>query len=148
MSNGRLYFDLAEAVRISEQTVQASEHTDSFSDTLDGTKTGPALMWVKDAGTYLMSNAVPRPENDVLYGRAYAADGLLLQQPDDSSTAGWDDVWQTAREICGGDDFAEYFPLNELLPVMQGALNAGCTHLVIDVSDDSIGIEIVKEPGN
>jgi hypothetical protein len=144
MSN-RIYFDLAEAVRIGEATVQATEHTDSFSDREDGTKTGPALMWVKDAGTYLMSNAVPRPENDVLYGRAYRHDGLLLKQPDDSSTEGWDDVWDTTRDICGGDDFAEYFPLGDLLPAMQAQLQQGFTHLAIEVSDESLEIFMEKE---
>jgi hypothetical protein len=136
----KLYFDLAEAVRIGEATVQATEHADSYSDQMDGNKTGPALMWVKDAGTYLMSNAVPRPESDMLYGRAYTHDGLLLKQPDDSAAWEWTEVWETARAICGGDDFAEYLALSDLLPLMQRALRAGCTHLVIAVSDDALDI--------
>jgi hypothetical protein len=97
-------------------------------------------MWVKDAGTYLMSNALPRIENDVLYGRAYTKDGLLLQQPDDSRSTEWDDVWHTARDICGGDDFAEYLPLSDFLPQLQTALHAGFHHLVIDVSDEALDI--------
>lgn len=144
MSNGKLYFDLAEAVRVAEATAQATEHVDSFSDQEDGTKTGPALVWVKDAGTYLMSNARPRPDNDVIYGRAYTADGLLLQQPDRSDSPGWDDVWNTARDICGGDDFAEYFGLDELLRVLQAGLGEGFTHLVVEVSDDAVEIGMEK----
>ena len=140
MSNGKIYFDLAEAVRIAEATLEAPEFRVSFSDSLDGIKTGPSLMWVKDAGCYLMSNATPRPESDVLYGRAYTHDGLLLQQPSDTSSAAWGEVWETARAICGGDDFAEYFPLDDMLPQMRVALAAGCTHLVIDVSDEALDI--------
>lgn len=145
MSNGKLFFDLAEAVRVGEATVQATEHGDSFSDQQDGVKTGPALMWVKDAGTYLMSNAIPRPESDLIYGHAYKHDGPLLKQPDDSSDEAWDDVWQITRMICGGDDFAEYFPLDELLPKMQETLADGFTHLVVDVSDDAIEIKMEQQ---
>ena len=106
MSTGKIYFDLREAVRVAELTVQAPEHRDSFADQMEGRSTGPALMWVKDAGTYLMGNGRPRPDDDVIYGRANSPNGMLLKQPESLDDDGWNDVWHTARDICGGDDFA------------------------------------------
>jgi hypothetical protein len=145
MSDRTIYFRLDETLRVAEATAQATSHHDSFVDQENGTKTGPALMWVKDAGTYLMSNASPRPDNDVIYGRAFAADGLLLKQPDDSRSPAWDAVWNTTREICGGDDFSEYFELDDLLPQLRAALADGWTHLVLTVSDETVDLTFRRD---
>lgn len=56
--------------------------------------TGPSLWWVKDDGTYIMSNGVV-PEGTVRPKVAYA-EGL-----------GEDADWDLVAEVCGGDDFCE-----------------------------------------
>lgn len=142
--NGKLYFDLAEVVRIAEATVAGTNHRDSFSDQADGVKTGPALVWAKDQGTYLLSNANPRPDGDVIYARASRHDGLLLSQDATSAPGDWDEVWQTTREICGGDDFAEYLALDDLLSWLQASLRAGQTHLVLEVDDEAMQVGTEK----
>ena len=140
--SGKVFFPLRTVLGMAEVTLAAAGHSDSFSDSEDGGHTGPALMFVKDSGTYLMSNAVPRLEgNGVIYGRAFTRDGLLLRQPVDSSSASWDQVWDVSREICGGDDFAEYFVLHAgLAEQLRCAVRDGQQWLVLGVSADSISI--------
>lgn len=128
---GRLYFPLDPVLMLAEYTLTAPEHGDSFADTEDGIKTGPALMWVKDQGTYLMTNASPRPEGDVLYAR---------EEPQEAAPkldGSHEDDWDTCRSICGGDDFAEYLRLDA--PTMAGWRQAkadGFGWLVVEVMPD------------
>lgn len=132
--SGLLYFDLAEALRIAEETVAAPAHGVG----------GPCLVWAKDAGTYLMSNAIPRPANDVIYARAHHRDGLVLREPDRTSGVNaerWDEVWDETRRICGGDDFAEFFELSDLLPVMREGARLGDTWLIFIVTPASVTFE-------
>jgi hypothetical protein len=124
-----LYFDLGEVLRVAEATLAATEHQDSFVDAADGKVTGPALMWVKDSGIYLMSNAVERPENDVIYARDGQPDGPLL---DGTSR----DDWERCRELVGGDDFAEYFHLDRATMAMLRVAKAHRgTSFIVDVLD-------------
>jgi hypothetical protein len=140
-----LHFPLADVLSVAEASESANEHTSGFADTEAGVETGPAIIWVKDAGTYLMSNAIPRSEL-IIYGRAHTPDGLLLKQPDDSSDPGWDEVWHETRAICGGDDFAEYFKTQELLPAIRQALADDYTHLVIVVDENTLDLGFEKCP--
>lgn len=131
--NGTLFFDLAHAIRVAEETVAAAEHVESFCGV-----GGPCLIWAKDAGTYLMSNAVPRPKEDVIYARADSPTGMLLQE----ETPGDADVWDETRRICGGDDFAEFLELEDMLSAMKRAAAAGYTQLIFEVNGDNISIEM------
>lgn len=140
----RLYFPLKPVLALAEYTLGASKHTSGYADTQDGKETGPALMWVKDAGTYLMSNAIPRPEGDVIYGRADLPTGLLLREPKDTASTAWNEVWDVTRTICGGDDFAEYFPLDDNLSAqLLAAARDDHTWLVLEVSTESISLVTV-----
>jgi hypothetical protein len=136
--SGRLYFPLAEALRVADATLTAPEHGDSFVDREEGRKTGPALMWVKDQGTYLMSNAggVPDPA-DVLYGRLDRTAPLLDGTHEDD--------WDTCRDVCGGDDFAEYLPLNpQVVSQWRDALAEGFQWITLDVSPEQFSVSVTK----
>lgn len=129
----KLYFPLADVVRVAEATVAAPTH--HVADWLnEGIAQEPALMWVKDDGTYLMSNAEPRPDDDVIYARTTPGPrGQVL-----NGGGSYDLV----RSICGGDDFAEYLTLNGSLGrALRDALDAGAKWLVIGVSAGSFSIE-------
>jgi len=88
-------FDLQQ---VAEQIRHAMSCTE-WKQTYGQTDERAGLWWVKDSGTYLMSNGIngaPRP--DVAY-----ADGL-----------GPDAEWDLVQQVCGGDDFAEYIGIDEM----------------------------------
>lgn len=137
MSGKKLYFPLAEVAALTEATRAATEHTDSWMDSEDGRTTGPALMWVKDDGTYLMSNVV-RAEGEmptVIFGRAYSPDGPLVGSG----------AWDLAREMCGGDDFAEYLTVgagDNMGDLILSAHRDGLRWFVLEVERESISIGV------
>lgn len=91
-----------------------------------GEATGPALWWVKDDGTYLMSNGsvVTRPE--VVY-----AEGLSNK----------DDCYDTLIDICGGDDFAEVFGDDVMSLIENAPFVDGWVVLTVDEGEVSIRVE-------
>lgn len=128
MSRATLKFDAPAVARLMEHAAAAPEHRHSEFEAADGR--GPALMFVKDDGIYVMSNGLPgleRPGN-VVYARNY------------DPRKG--DVWDRCRDAVGGDDFAEYIGLTELGPMPENAVA-----LVIGVSesDFTVGWEL-EEP--
>ncbi|WP_378741424.1 hypothetical protein [Nocardia brasiliensis] len=54
-----LWFRLSEVAPIVEHAMSASEHT-KYPDPNDDSPAVPSLIWVKDDGTYLLSNGRPR----------------------------------------------------------------------------------------
>lgn len=94
----------------------------------------PALHFVHDRGLYLMSNGRPNlPQADP--GRVIYAEGF---DPDKES---FDDWWEGARAIVGGDDFVEPLSLSQgqldaARAILDGRLNA--THFHIEVTDTSL----------
>lgn len=56
------------------------------------------ILFVKDQGVYLMARGLT--ENAVVYAQGF-----------NPETDDFDDWYDTARDICGGDDFAETIPL-------------------------------------
>ena len=133
--SGALWFPLAQVTALAQATCVATAHKASLVD--EGATPYPALWWVKDSGTYLMSNADPMLEGGVLYGRAYSPGGLLLEPPADSDGTGWDDVWDRSRDICGGDDFCEPIAINgALLAQLRAARNARHNWVVLTTTDD------------
>lgn len=134
---GQLHFPLDHTVLVAEATLLATEHGDSFLDTEEGRTTGPALMWVKDSGTYLMSNARPRPGDDVIYGRAMEPTGPLL---DDSGQH-----YDLTAAICGGDDFAEYIHLDaQTMHLLRTGLAEYAGWLTLGVDGDRFTIGVTK----
>jgi hypothetical protein len=88
-------FDLQQ---VAEQIRHAMSCTE-WKQTYGQTDERAGLWWVKDSGTYLMSNGIngaPRPEV------AYAHD------------LGADADWDLVQDVCGGDDFAEYIGIDEM----------------------------------
>jgi hypothetical protein len=139
VTGGRLFFPLGEVLRVADATLAGTEWGDSFTDQEAGRKTGPALMWVKDAGTYLMPNLTGAPDPaDVLYGRDGSPTGTVLDGDAD---------YGRVREVCGGDDFAEYLPLTpEFMERLRAMQAQGAAWLVLDVAADgeSFGVYTAK----
>ncbi|MGW4368041.1 hypothetical protein ACWEKT_20600 [Nocardia takedensis] len=96
-----LWFPLEQVSPIAEHAMAAPEHTWSPYDT--DPLVGPALVWVKERGTtYVCSNGRPRQLDPNRPGTTLTcyAHGWATFSPYLSATA------------VGGDDFAEYLPLN------------------------------------
>ncbi|GIJ65026.1 DUF3085 domain-containing protein [Virgisporangium aurantiacum] len=136
-----LYFDLPAALRLAEHAAAATEHSTSFTETEAGVACPGALLWVADAGIYLMSGGIP---------------GLRVDPTDDASghvlvyADGWteeDDFHDRHDSELGGDDFVEHLHLRQrygtrrdgsgvtLLQAMRVAATSGYRCLVIDVHD-------------
>lgn len=85
------------------------------------------LLFVKDAGIYLMANTDPRQmRGDDLGAVACFADGY-----------GPDADYEAVRLAAGGDDFAEFLPLIEVLRVINAAPNDKWFVIGFDPDSDS-----------
>jgi hypothetical protein len=88
------------------------------SEALPGAEKGtphPQLIFVNDYGLYLMSNGIPGivPEKD--------GDNVIFAEGFDPRTTDFDDYWYAAQRIVGGDDFAEYLDIEQMLPIPPNA---------------------------
>ncbi|MFE7525794.1 DUF3085 domain-containing protein [Kitasatospora sp. NPDC057542] len=129
-----LRFPLADILPLAEHAAAASDHrTDPYSDA-----SGACLIWVKDDGTYIMSNGLPHLPGKDIHHHVVHADG-------------WGPGTENELRCTpvGGDDFAEYFPLNEplssdttttMLDQLRAAVADGLRWLELEVSEDSIGL--------
>ncbi|MEV0133688.1 DUF3085 domain-containing protein [Dactylosporangium sp. NPDC050688] len=138
-----LYFDLPAVLRLAEHAAAAPEHSQSFTEHEDGITCPGALVWVADAGVYLMSGgepglrvdpADPHSSYEVVYADGWTADDATSH-----------DRYRTA---IGGDDFAEHLHLHDvysrsrdgrqltLLQAMRVAAVRGYRALLIDVHDE------------
>jgi hypothetical protein len=141
-----LYFNLAEALRLSEHAVAAPEHSQSFSEHEDGRRCPGGLAWVADWGSYLMSTGLP---------------GLRVD-PDDPDSAnvvvyaeGWgpdSDRSALAHTDIGGDDFVEHLHLTAVdepgTPPLIDLLRAGAKsefkYLVLRVAGEEFDLRLSR----
>ncbi|MFB8243016.1 DUF3085 domain-containing protein [Kitasatospora purpeofusca] len=129
-----LRFPLADILLLAEHAAAAPDHrTSSFSDA-----TGACLVWVKDDGTYFMSNGSPHLPGRATHHHVVHADGW-----------GPGTENELRNTPVGGDDFAEYFPLNEplsgdatstMLEQIRAAVADGLRWLELEVSKDTVGL--------
>lgn len=88
----------------------------------------PALHFVHDQGLYLMSNGRPsQPKDDP--NRVIYAEGF---NPEKEAFEDW---WEGARAIVGGDDFVEPLPIDQHIEPARKMLNGSIepTHFFIKV---------------
>jgi len=97
----------------------------------------PALWFVHDQGLYLMSNGEP-PQKGEKEGklRVAYADGF------DPSKGEFEDWWDGAREIVGGDDFVEPIPVEDFEGVLSAAEKAGKDRLFMLVTPTSLELSV------
>ena len=103
MSSIQLWFPLIEVAALADHAMAASEHTHSPSAPEDG-PTVPSLVWVKDDGTYLLSNGRPRPLADP--GNPTGSSRVVFAQGWGSGTGA-----ELSDTPLGGHDFVEYIDL-------------------------------------
>lgn len=126
-----LTFPIADVLANARHALDAPGHKPTFIEREEGRTPGPRLWWVKDDGTYLMSNGEgDRPP--VAYAEGY--------EP------GTPDLWDRTRDACGGDDFVE--PLIDLTGSFGQELVAAGPNarLVLKVHETSATIELTEEP--
>ncbi|RKR88311.1 hypothetical protein BDK92_2622 [Micromonospora pisi] len=105
-----LLFPLDQALGLAEHALTAPDHVRSLTREEEGLPAVPALLWVKDDGTYLMSNGIPGPPADP--GRPDAGQQVVYAD-------GWGSG--TRQELghtdeIGGDDFVEHLELTQRFP--------------------------------
>ncbi len=137
----RLLFPLTDTLTIAEHAIAAPGHHQSYAQMADDVTATPALHWVKDDGTYLMSNGNPGlpadPANPHGGQQVVAALGY---GPDTRQDLGHTDI--------GGDDFVEHIDLTDpagetqLIDALRQAATRGWEWFAIDVDGDTIAIRI------
>ncbi|MEV0027832.1 hypothetical protein [Nocardia sp. NPDC050793] len=101
-----LWFPLSQVRVVAEHALAAPEHSQSLVEQFEGTPAQPSLVWVKDDGTYLLSNGCPRQPADP-------------EHPEGPITVVYAHRWgpgtggRIVSTAVGGDDFAEYLPLHQ-----------------------------------
>jgi hypothetical protein len=125
----KLIFKAKDVRRVIEHTLAAPEQR-PVSYTTDPVKE-VAVLLVHDQGVYLMSNGKPGdlldPSQDEVIGSSHFVAYAQGCHPDKDKN--W---YDTARALVGGDDFAE--TLEGWPTEINRFLDAGATHIVIDVS--------------
>ena len=111
---------------------------DTVSDEFDP---GPSLLFVHDQGLYLMSNGHPNlPDQN----RTVYADGFSPH------TVPFEEWWEAARDLVGGDDFVEALPVQghlvddarTVLAAAHYGQNVGPFTLTITDTDISYGFNL------
>ena len=109
-----IIFDLEQVSRQIKHAMSCTE----WQQTIGETDQRAGLWWVKDSGTYLMSNGIngaARPE--VAYAHGLDADA----------------DWGLVQDVCGGDDFAEYIGIDQMPSNIGIWLNQkGTVHIRFD----------------
>lgn len=134
-----LYFDLAATLRLAEHAAAAHDNVPSFSESEAGQKRGvPALQWVADWGTYLISNGMPglpgenaSQRNFVVFADGWGADS---------------NRYELAVSGVGHDDFVEHLPLHDgtpsLLTLLRCAHERGFAWFVLKVNTETVAYRV------
>jgi hypothetical protein len=136
-----LYFDLPAVLRLAEHATAADTHLPSYTEHKAGQASGvPALCWVADWGTYLMSNGLPALLNDPTNQRSNVVVFADRWGPDsDRHELGASDV--------GHDDFVEHLPLvgGHLLTLLQRGHAGGHRWFVLTVTTNKITYRVSRD---
>lgn len=158
---GTLTFKVDEVRRLVEHSKAAKKHSPSHNDLFDPAyhrggkvvekdgwpdrdnididKIPAGLLLVKDQGVYLLSNGSPSllVEGVGSHVVAYA------KEADPTSGGEFDDWWEAAQAIMGGDDCAETLPITMFEPVL--ALLADGDGLKIKVTASQIQVMFPRQ---
>jgi hypothetical protein len=129
MGGAELRFPIQLVLESAEHALDAPCHRDEYEQA----EPHPALWWVTDDGTYLMSNGVTEQGEGI----------------DPVYADGWG-PGTDARDVLGGDDFSEEIDLRmpewgegkTFLQYIREAILRGNTHLCIEVDDDFLHFAI------
>lgn len=122
---GRLLFAI-EGVR--ERWAHACGATEHHTPYNVDPANGPALLWVKDHSTYLMSNGVP---GEPIGANATYAEGF-----------GADASRSDVSDVCGEDDFIEAISGDAVETLLRAAKEHNARFMYVDVRDGEIEIGV------
>lgn len=126
-----LKFNKADVARLVEHARKAPQHTRGFGDEEDPR---PQIILVKDEGIYLMSNGKPHLPNPEKLERSF----VVYAEGYDPNIRDRGDVWDDARDAVGGDDFAEFLPIEWFELALQNTKPKRDKHIKLSVTADSI----------
>jgi hypothetical protein len=116
-----LEFEIMGVCRLINHALAAEDWLTGWGDVTAGK---PCLQFVHDQGLYLMSNGIPGEPigENVVYAEGF-----------DPSKVEFDQWWEGARAVVGGDDFVEFLPIDTMLPIPENA-----TGFFIDVTPETM----------
>lgn len=118
-----LIFDLAEVSANLRHSMACTQWKQTYGETTQRV----GLWWVKDEGTYLMSNGIgedTRPP--VAYARGLGADA----------------DWDTVQEYCGGDDFAQFIDIGDIPYLVCGQNIKGTVHITFNADRFMVSVHL------
>lgn len=131
----RLTFDKVAVRLLVEHAIAAPKHGMGYGH--EG-PTAPCLILVKDDGIYLMSNGEPCLPGQDSVNHAVYAKGY------NPKTDG--DVWDKCRDAVGGDDFAEYMPVDQFAIVMSDRNATDHFQIGVTATKLDVSCEVKKDP--
>jgi hypothetical protein len=126
----KLIFKASDVRRVVEHTLAAPEQR-PVAYTTNPVKE-IAVLLVHDDGVYLMSNGKPGDLLDPSKGEVIGSSHFVAYAQGCDPIKNEGTWWDTSRALVGGDDFAE--TLEGWPTEINRFLDAGATHIVIDVS--------------
>jgi hypothetical protein len=124
----RLIFQAADVRRIVEHSLAAPQQR-PMAYTENDPVAAPSVLLVHDQGVYLMSNGTPGDIIDTERNQHFVAYAKGCHPAKD------DDWWDTARDLVGGDDFAETLPWAQQI---KAALDRGVNTIAINFGKSKI----------
>lgn len=132
---GTLVFDGAGVARCLDHATKSNKHRLAFGQD----EAVPGLFLVHDQGVYLMSNGLPA-DKEGLDPKSPMCFVVYARGCDPKKDQDW---WERARDLVGGDDFAENLPASDFKPATIEALRAGSLDVVIHVNETQFEIRLV-----
>lgn len=129
---GTLVFDGAGVARCLDHAAKSRKYRLAFGMS----EAVPGLFLVHDQGVYLMSNGLP-PDKEGLDPKNPMCFVVYAKGCDPKKDEDW---WEHARDLVGGDDFAENIPTSDFKPDTIEELRAGKADAVIRVSETELEI--------
>jgi hypothetical protein len=141
-----LLFPLTDVLAHAEHAWISPEHKPTFMEHMEEIEPTASLWFVKDAGAYVMSNGTGPERPKVVYAAVEGTELVLngeISYQDQPEL--WQVVWDTTRDICGGDDYAENLPTDFINPTKIGQLmTMGYKYLAITLDGEEMGLEYRK----
>ena len=122
-----LKFKTEDIRKLAEHSLKAEKRRLTFDQEKEGVAVPRGLILAKDQGVYLLSNGLNEGEKP-------PGELGLVVYAENCNPETDKDWYDNARNICGGDDFAEFIDLDWFFY----AQSENCEYMVIEITDNII----------
>lgn len=140
----KLVFKRAGVLPLVAHAKASADHSPTY-----GRKPEAGLFLVHDQGIYLMSSGLPRLMADGTLGDEKSKGPSMVAYAKDCHPIEDEDFWDNARDLVGGDDFAELLPLRffealETSPDETFIIRANANSFAMEISTGATRAELIE----